>query len=64
MTEYQVFKVKSDMSLEPMGLYEARTRQDAINKMAERGNISGNEWAMKYIAIPVGIYFQHRTITI
>lgn len=58
MRRYQVYKVKGDGSLEPMGLYEANTPKKAIDKMAERGNLSGNEWAMQYIAIPNGPCFR------
>ena len=59
MRTYQVYKVKGDRSLEPMGCYDASTGQAAINKMAKRGNLSGREWAMKYIAIPNGTHFKH-----
>jgi hypothetical protein len=55
---YQVYKVKTDGLLEPMGLYEANTPKKAIDKMVERGNLSGNEWAMEYIAIPYGKCFR------
>jgi len=61
MRYYQVLKVKGDGSLEPMGLYESNTPSKAIDKMAERGNLSGNEWAMQYIAIPNGQYFRRYT---
>lgn len=59
MRTYQVYKVKGDHSLEPMGGYEASTSQGAIDKMAKRGNLSGREWAMKYVAIPNGAHFKH-----
>ena len=59
MRFYQVYKVKGDRSLEPMGEYEASTGQAAINKMAQRGNLIGSDWVMKYIAIPIGNHFKH-----
>jgi hypothetical protein len=51
MAEYKILKVKSDC-LEEMGSYEASNAQQAINKMAKRGNLSGREWDMRYYAIP------------
>ena len=58
MRYYQVLKVKAGGSLETVGTYEGGTPQEAIDKMAERGNLSGNEWAMQYIAIPEYQYFR------
>ena len=59
MRFYQIYKVKGNGTLEPMGGYEASTGQAAINKMAKRGNLKGKEWAMKSITIPNGSHFKH-----
>ena len=61
MRYYQVLKVKAGGSLEAMGTYLGTTPQQAIDEMAERGILSGNEWAMEYIAIPEGQYFRRYT---
>ena len=61
MRYYQVLKVKAGGSLEAMGAYEGGTPQEAIDKMAERGNLSGNEWDREYIAIPNVRYFRRYT---
>lgn len=61
MRTYQVYKVKSDNSLEPMGSYQSSTGQGAVNEMGRRGNLSGSEWAMKFVAIPIGPHFRQLT---
>ena len=58
MRTYQVYKVKGDGELKPMGGYQASTGQGAVNKMAKRGNLSGHEWVMKFVAIPTGVHFK------
>ena len=63
MKTYQVYKAKGDGTLEAMGSFEGRNKQEAINQMAKRGIISGNEWTMKYIAIPFGPHLRRFNIT-
>ena len=49
--KYQIYMVMSDI-LEPMGEYEGKNPQDAINSMAKHANLVGEEFGAKYIAIP------------
>ena len=57
MREYQVFRITPN-GLEPMGSYQGRTGQQAIDKMAERGNLTGKQWGYSYHAIPHGPHFR------
>jgi len=45
-TFYHVYKKLSEGRLEAMGGYEGTDPQDAINKMAESGNLKGNEFVI------------------
>jgi len=60
-TFYHVYKKLSEGRLEAMGGYEGTDPQDAINKMAESGNLKGNEFVIPYIAIPYGFYLKPLT---
>ena len=57
MRDYQVFRITSN-GLEPMGSYQGRTGQQAIDKMAERGNLTGRNSGHYYHAIPHGPHFR------
>lgn len=52
MKKFQIYKVKFDL-LEAMGIYEATTPQEAVNKMATNVVLSEKELQTNYLAIPI-----------
>jgi hypothetical protein len=60
--DYRIYKVLADEKLEPMGTYRGINQQQAIQEMASRGVVSGVEWTMKYIAIPISVKFIKKSI--
>lgn len=60
-TFYHIYKKLDNGMLEVMGGYQGEDAQDAINTMAESGNLKGNEFVCKYIAISYGEHLKPLT---
>jgi hypothetical protein len=61
MTVYQILRNEGNYIYTNVGAYPGKNPDDAIEKMALRGDVYGNHWKKNYIAIPVRS-FKHRKI--
>ena len=50
MKDYYIHKVIEGGGLEYMGKYTGKNKQDAIQRMARSGNLTGGEWTALYVA--------------
>jgi hypothetical protein len=61
MTEYQILRNDGNCIFVNVGCYYGTSPNDAIERMAKRGDVCDPHWAKNYIAIPYR-YFKPRRI--
>lgn len=61
MREYQIFRKDSAYTYTNVGAYKGKNPDDAIEKMAVRGDVHDPHWKKQYIAIPCSTFI-HRKI--